>query len=322
MFITLFSPNHLTILILTMNKTRRVVAGACIALVTLFSCSGEDNPDPPKPKPPTPPPTEQKNIPINIATLAWTKATDSAFESGDKVGIYVVNYTGTTPGTLATSGNHVNNMGFTYTTSWSPDTQVYWKDQTTKADFYCYYPYTATVSSVSAYPFNVKANQSAVADYKASDLLWGKTADVSPTSSAVQINVKHVMSNLIVKLTPGTGYTANDLKTAVITIQNLKTNSTVNLSTGVATATGSAQNITPKAETDYFRALVPPQSVSNVELIKIQIGDYIYKLTQTITLEANTQHTCTLKVNKTEEGVNIIIGGWDKDSHDYGGTVG
>jgi len=301
-----------------MKKILLFAACTCIAL---FSCSKEDNSDPPKPKPPTPP-TTQTNIPINIATTAWTKATDSGFESGDKVGIYVVNYSGTSPGTLASSGNHVNNMGFTYTTVWTPDTKVYWKDETTKTDFYCYYPYTTAISDVSSYPFSVKASQAALSDYKASDFLWGKTAGVIPTPNSVQINVSHVMSNIIVVLVPGDGYTANDLKSATVTIQNLKTSSTINLATGVATATGSAQDITPRAETEYFRALVVPQSVSNVDLIKVQIGDYTYILKQTITFEANKQHTCTLKVNKTEEGVNIVIGGWEKDSIDHGGTVG
>ena len=53
---------------------------------------------------PTPP---VERIPINIST-SITRATDSAFEAGDKVGIFVVNE----PNTLAASGNYVDNMGF------------------------------------------------------------------------------------------------------------------------------------------------------------------------------------------------------------------
>ena len=295
-----------------------IVALACIAFA---GCSKDNGSNGGTPNPPPKPPAEQIKIPINIATGTWTKATDSGFESGDKVGIYVVNFTGETAGSLATSGNYVTNMGFTYTTTWTPDTQIYWKDQTTKADFFCYYPYVATISDITAYPFAVKLNQSNLADYKASDFLWGKTSAVAPTSSAVQIGVNHAMSNLIVKLTAGDGYTASDLQGAVVKIKNLKTNSNVNLATGVATPTGAAADITPKAETDYYRALVIPQSVTNAQLINVQIGDYTYNLTQTITLEANKQHTCTLIVNKTSEGVNITIGGWEKDSRDYGGTV-
>ena len=56
----------------------------------------------------------------------------------------------------------------------NPDTPVYWKDETTPADFYCYYPYMQTVSDVTAVPFSVKADQSTLENYKASELLWGK----------------------------------------------------------------------------------------------------------------------------------------------------
>lgn len=313
-----------------MKKMRRIAASACIALTSLFilsslailsSCSEGEKPDPPKPKPPTPP-AEQTKIPINIATGAWTKATDSGFETGDKVGIYVVNYTGaTSPGTLASTGNHATNIGFTYGTSWTADSQIYWKDQTTKADFYCYYPYVASIADVSAYQFNVRANQSTLADYKASDFLWGKTAGVSPTSDPVQITIKHAMSNLIVRLTPGNGYTAADLTNAVVKIKNLKTRSVINLTTGSASATGTAEDMTPRKETDYYRALLVPQTITNLDLIVVELGSDIYTLKQSITFEANKQHTCTIVLNKSNGGVTITIGNWETDGNDHGGTV-
>ncbi|MBO5234619.1 MAG: fimbrillin family protein, partial [Alistipes sp.] len=58
---------------------------------------------------------EADKLPINISTTL-TRATDAAFEAGDKVGIFVVNE----PNALTTSGNHVDNMGFTYSTTWTP----------------------------------------------------------------------------------------------------------------------------------------------------------------------------------------------------------
>ena len=73
---------------------------------------------------------ETDRLPINISTTL-TRATDSAFEAGDKVGIFVVNE----PNELAASGNHVDNMGFTYSSVWTPDTPIYWLDKSTKADF-------------------------------------------------------------------------------------------------------------------------------------------------------------------------------------------
>ena len=291
---------------------RKLLTLAAVAAL-MFSCSESPAPEP-EPTP-TPPPTQEKWA-INIST-SITRATDTSFENGDKVGIYVVNQ----PNTLKVTGNHADNIGFTYSGSWSAATTIYWKDETTKADFYCYYPYASSISNVEAYPFAVKADQSSVANYKASDFLWGKTTGVAPTKDAVGITVKHAMSNVIVKLVAGNGYTAEDMASATVAICGLKTNSTINLASGVVTATGDVAEITPMVENDYRRALVVPQSVSNADLIKVTIGDKVYTLNQSIEFKSGKQHTCTLTVERTNQGINIGIDGWETEGDDFGGTV-
>jgi archaellin len=129
------------------------------------------------------------------------------------------------------------------------------------------------------------------------------------------------MSNVVIYLTAGKGYTDSDLSNATIAITGLKTAATLNIASGVVTATGSANNIKPKSETGYFRALVVPQSVSNAALITVTLGDYTYTLTQTINFESNKQYKCTLTVDKIEEGLNIGISAWETSDVDYGGTV-
>lgn len=296
-----------------MKKFLLFFPAGCLFLAACAEGGGEE--------PTTSPPVEPSKIPINITAGVWTRATDAAFEQGDKAGIYVVNFNGASAGSLVTAGNHVDNMRFTYSGSWTPDTPIYWKDQTTKADFYCYYPHSTSVANVSVYPFTVKADQSSESNYKASDFLWGKAAGVAPTANPVQITVKHMMSNLLIYLKAGDGYKSEDLKQAKITICGMKTDATIDLATGKATASGTVADMTPKAEADYYRALVVPQSVANADLIQVSIGESEYVLNQTVTFEANKQHSCTLTVNKTSEGINIGIGGWETDENDYGGTV-
>lgn len=116
---------------------------------------------------PTPDPTPNPGGKMEIKiSPAMTRATDYGFETNDCIGLFVVNYNGTTPGTLLNTGNHVDNMRFTYTGTWTPDTPIFWKDDTTHADFYLYYPYSQ-VGNVSAFPFSVKADQSTETAYKA-----------------------------------------------------------------------------------------------------------------------------------------------------------
>lgn len=266
-----------------------------------------------------PTPTDETRIPINIS-FPITKVTDVAYESGDIVGLYVVNE-GTA---LASSGNHANNVAYTFDGSaWSATTELYWKDQSTKASFYCYYPRLGSVTDVSAIPCAVNANQSTPAGYKSSELLWGSRENVAPTSDVVNITTTHRMSNLLVYIAPGNGYTTESIKQENIEIllNNLKVNATLNAATGEVTATGNPADITPYQDGDRFRALVPPQTLDNQTLVSLKVGDYSFSLKQTITLKSNTQHKVTITVNKVSEGINIGIGDWETDEVDYGGTV-
>ncbi len=137
-----------------------LLVGSCI-LVLLCACSAGEEEQPKQPETPS-----VKRIPITLNCVAsntnvnaiegvHTRVTDWGYENQDKIGLYVVNYNGTTPGTLQNSGNHVDNMRFTYDGTWTPDKEIYWKDESTKADFYCYFPYS-TLSDISAHSFSVK----------------------------------------------------------------------------------------------------------------------------------------------------------------------
>lgn len=263
-------------------------------------------------------------IPINISMGMWTKVTDVAYEHGDQTGIYVVNNTESgESGTLVNSGNHVDNMRFTYDGVWTPDSEIYWKDKETKADFYCYYPY-GTPTDVAACPFSVQADQSSLADYKASEFLWGKATGVSPTVEAVPIMTNRSMSNMLIYLQPGNGFTEETFAAASksVRICNVKTDATIDLRTGVAVATGAAAEVTPYNEGEYYRALIVPQTVADGQnLITVTVDDVEYTFAKGFTFEPNVQHKFTIKVNKSGGGVDISIGDWESDEEDHGGSA-
>ena len=267
---------------------------------------------------------QPSKLPINLSIGQNTRANDTAFSSGDEVGIYVVNYNGTTAGTLATTGNHVDNMKFTYSNSvWNPASAIYWLDKTTKADFYAYYPYSASANTTS-HSFSVMADQSVEANYWASDFLWGNAASIEPTENAVPITTNHVFSNILVYLEAGTGFTADDFANLnkSVKITNVKTNATINLATGIATAVGEAATVTAWNVGDYYRAMIVPQTVADdTSLITVTVDGVDYTLASGMTFVANKQHKFTVTINKSSNGVNIGIGGWDTDDNDYGGDA-
>ena len=287
------------------------------ASVFVTACSQESD----APVPATP--DEPKKLEIKISpSMTESRATDYGFESGDCTGLYVVNYTGSVPGSLANSGNYVNNMRFTYNGTWVPDTPIFWADNETHADFYLYYPYT-NVQSVKAHTFAVKADQSAEADYKASDLLVGKTVNVTPSTSATVIPVSHVMSRIIISLKAGNGFTDQSLAQAAVSVRinGVKCSSTVDLTTGTVTPTGSATSVTPLYADNTYKALIVPQTVSEGNLITVTVDGRDFNLKKEFTFESAKSHRFTVTLSKTSNGVNVNINPWVEDGTDNGGTA-
>jgi hypothetical protein len=268
---------------------------------------------------PPPEPQPEEKLPINIALSVATKATDAAYESGDKVGIYV-----SYADALDSSNNYLDNQCFTLTDgAWTSSKEIYWADQTTTADFYCYYPYGSPVDA-KIYQFNVKADQSSIENYKASDFLWGKKVDVSPSEKVVAMSTAHVMSNILLYIEPGDGFTAEEFAAAEKTVKlnGLKTNSLVDLSTGVVSTTGDGGVMTPYWTGEYYKALVVPQSVTaDNNLVVVTVAGVTYTLAKEFVFEPKTQHKLTLTVNQATSGLNISIESWIVDETEYAGDA-
>ena len=295
---------------------------AC-SLLALAACSSGSSSDPPSSTG-----QESKKLPIHINTSIDTRVINNSFEEGDNIGLFVVNYnTDGSAATLKATGNHVDNMKYTYNGTWTPASPTYWKDDTTPADFYLYYPYTTTIGDVTALAWSVNADQSTTEKYKAGDLLIGKTTHVAPTENAVKIDAKHVMSQMAISLKPGNGFTEESLGKAKISVKinQLKTQATANLITGELTAKGDAADLTPlKEEGNNYKALIIPQAAGEGVLITVNVDgrDYQLKKADNFTaFEAGKKHQFTVTLSKTSNGVNVNIIKWEDDGIDYGGTA-
>ena len=65
-----------------------------------------------------------------IEQVYQTRASDSGFADGDKIGIYVVDWDGTMAPMLASRGNRADNLRFTFDEAswkWIPDHDLYWR---------------------------------------------------------------------------------------------------------------------------------------------------------------------------------------------------
>lgn len=305
-----------------MNK----ISGILLSLGLLLCACSSDNAGNEVPEIPNPP-VSPKQLPIvidaSVNGLSDTRATDYGFEAGDRIGLYVVNRTDGAAGKLQATGNHVDNMAFTYNGTWTPATPIYWTDDKTHADFYLYYPYTASISNVEAMPFNVAADQSAESAYKASDLMRGTAQDVAPTDQAVSIATKHLMSQIAINLAAGNGFTEESLAAAAISVKinGVKTQATVNLATAAVTATGTATTVTPLYKDGSYKALIVPQEVAEGNLITVTADGRDFNLRKAFTFEGGKRHKFTVTLSKTSNGINVGIDPWEDDGNDNGGTA-
>lgn len=226
----------------------------------------------------------------DIDQLAVTRVNDNGFCNGDVMGVYIVDYDGGTPGTLKASGNRGDNVRHTFDEPnyrWNSAYDLYWKDKHTHIDVYGYYPF-ADPKSVDDYQFEVKRDQSKPSEngemggYEASDFLWGKVADVTPTTSVIRLPMKHRMANARVTLVEGSGFAAGEWAGTEKTVlaPNLIRKASINLADGTVTANGSVEATAtmPSRSGNEWRAIVVPQTVKAGEtLFSITIGGVPYK---------------------------------------------
>ena len=272
----------------------------------------------------------------NIDQRDNTRVDDSGFCAGDVVGIYLVNYDGDTPGTLLLEDNQADNVKFTLAEdgTWDSEYDIYYKDDDTKVDFFGYYPY-AQPSSIEAYPFEVAKDQTKeaghgqMAAYEASDFLWAKAENITPTENRVSMRFQHKMSSVRVRLVQGDGW-ADEAEFAAVKKEVLVSNtirkSTIDLATGEVTPTGDVplDGIIPVKDGDAFRAIVVPQSVAageNVLVITIDGHPRFFARNEVTEYLPGKITTFDLKIKKTAntgdyelELVGFSIMDWEADN--------
>jgi len=143
---------------------------------------------------------------------------DTAFEDGDRAGLYVVNRINGKIQSLQPSGNYIDNMRFTYHSTWTPSQPIYWMDEQTKADFHLYYPYSSKMDNPRYWPVDDPTDPSTEAVMQPADVLVGHAYNVAPTSQAVEIKARHMMSRLTITLQASQGMTEEKLRDAYLKV--------------------------------------------------------------------------------------------------------
>lgn len=296
-------------------------------------------------------PEDPNLIPLNIdgsINQIQTKVNAAGFVDKDALGLFAVNYSeeNTIAGTLADNGNQADNVKYVFdeaANKWTPTKKVYYKDVNTNVDLYLYYPHQSSVTEVNAANFEVQKDQSSAATasslsgYEASDFLWGKAVNITPSENKVAVQLSHKMAAVNVVLVEKEGFAEGEFASLEkgIILTNTTRKAKINFATGEVSALGNAQQdgiVMCPQSSGSFRAVVVPQTVEAGEkLFAITIDGVSYGFRNSaasVTYAAGKQTDVTINIKKkTPAGEyeltlgDIKIADWTEDKNTHGGEA-
>ena len=236
------------------------------------ACSGGGDDPTPKPEPtPTPPDTTHTN-PDKVLTVEFlpylsapTRATDTQFENGDRIGVWAVESTGADyRGIIGEPhNNYANNVMYVYNgnrfTPYNAGIEV----QEGKKFYYtAVYPYQQ--SAARTFDFDVRADQRPAGAYTASDLCTASTEATG--ESLVNLRFSHRLVKIVINLT-GDGWNSSDI---TVRLKNVQTRASVDLNKLDFTATGNRTDIyCAENGTHSFKVILPPQTIAQSEKLAV-----------------------------------------------------
>lgn len=238
----------------------------------------------------------------NIQTYT-VKATDTAFETGDKVGIFAGAPISNSNVEAAVSG-----------TSLIPSPAIKWKDgDNSEVEFFAYYPYDQ--NAVQSYPFAVQADQRN-GGYAKSDLMLAATSS-APTDNAIELQFSHVLSKVIIKITNSVENTTVN----AVAFEGVALGATVDLKTAaISNLDADKANIKAVKDGDDYKLILIPQTASPKVRVSLSNGkDYVFSLASAFEFKAGKKATANLTVNPEAEAgqveFTLSVANWVEDEN-------
>ena len=256
-------------------KIKNLFVVALASIVALAACKKE----------PVVTPPADLTIKLNAAVYGFTKATDTAFEAGDAMGVNV--YEG--------ENSYIFNAKFTYNGSALTSVTEYkwYEDTETVGTITAYYPYVSLSESATALTFTVNTDQSSAEKYKGSDFMVATTSS-KPTEEAINLNFKHALSKIVVTVD-------NQLSEAIqdVWLTDVLGSVTFDLKSGAVVATGSKGNVKGyKSSDNTWQLIIAPQTANPKLALTTASGkQYTFVLSEGVTFSAGKYSTAAVTVN-------------------------
>lgn len=259
-----------------MKATKLLALALCVAAVAT-SCRKNDET----------PKVEGKKIAVSAQMYNFTKATDTAFEEGDAIGLHIL-----------TNTTWLDNAKYTYTGGKlvAEQTNLWYTDEEVEADVLAYYPYKASAKyNAAGYTFTVNADQSTKGAYTASDLMVAATTS-RPTASAVTLPFRHALSKVVLTIDNQLG---EDIEN--VWFSGVYGTTTINLLDGGNQTSGSVGTIkAAKVNGNNWALIVVPQENIKPQLIVTTASkkQYTFDLAEAVTFSAGKVSSATVALTK------------------------
>lgn len=281
-------------------KTKNILTAALLGIFALTACKKDS----------TPISTGELEIKFNTSLYSFTKATDTAFEENDAIGVNI--YKG--------DDSYIHNAKFTHNGTGLTSTQQYfwYQDTEVEASIVAYYPYAEIAENSADYTFAVKNDQSDIANYKASDLMIA-VAESKPTENAVTLPFKHALSKVIITVD-------NEITDDAITgvaLKGVKTNVSVDLKTTELTADTEGTVKAYKNADNSWQLIIAPQTATpQLVVTTASEKEYTFSLDRSTTFSAGKYSTASITVTastpdseqKLDVSFNTNIENWVEDN--------
>ncbi|WP_052295815.1 fimbrillin family protein [Parasphaerochaeta coccoides] len=296
---------------------------------------------------------------VRFTSEIGRKATaESEWQADDEVGIYMVAHDALAATAASERANKLYTADTAFQTSgFTPATAgdtLKWDDisnsVSTYFDFIAYYPYASSITDATALPINIYPG-SGEQDTGTADFLWGRTDNVQNNTSTVHLKLDHMLSRLIVNISPSTTVDAVAINDATggftATVRGLNTQSAINLNDGTLDAASVIESIVMKDISDtlttteraegkrrFEAVLIPTDNTFALDNVSLEFiltggagaGTYTWKPSTTgavaegdkhlIHFDKGKQHVYNMTLNTSDDevavaAIQIEIKDWD-----------
>ena len=285
-------------------KIKYTVIYLAAALLAATSCSKEEGN------------SDNGQLLLAPALPNMSKATETEFESGDRFGIYAVEYKEDAPLPLQLSGNWANNSMALYDgTNWSISPVIWWNNAS-KLDVIAYYPYNSNPNSVDNYLFTIEEDQRE-SGFTLSDLMWAKAKGAERSAGAVALNFRHKLSRLDIKLIRGDDFEGDIPADAVVRVMGTVSSAIMDMESGGIEKNPQGKEMTITAHQrgvgEYSAIIVPQKILNQIPLVEILVNNVSYLVSSRFIFEEGVRHTLNITLNSDPNKILITIGGGIED---------